>query len=316
MRLLEIRSIFYATVLVTYSVDTFFFETWERGSYDRVKSSFKGINLFSRDLILFPLHLRDYEGGHSALIAVKPKLKLIRSLDSLGHPRTKEMRVILEFMERNAADRKIICNTPYECPKQRNATDCGAFVCAYAELFSAGDAPSGKTINPLKILKYVARALRRRKMSQEYFRAYGEAGERRPTERFVAATEEDVVLIRELSEAIGDLVSVHSATRSNDGGGCGDDAESQYSYGRPDVLLAVYNSKIAARRRFESQHPPLNPGRQRTPQQRRRLVKMPNIGFPVRMMTIRRFYGPAMGLTPAYGKQNAQDTSKGKAPEP
>ncbi|KAG8325593.1 hypothetical protein J6590_063735 [Homalodisca vitripennis] len=77
----------------------------------------------------------------------------------------------------------IICNTPYECPKQRNATDCGAFVCAYAELFSAGDTPSGKTINPLKIRKDVARALRRRKMSQEDFRAYGEAGERRSTER-------------------------------------------------------------------------------------------------------------------------------------
>ncbi|KAG8248923.1 hypothetical protein J6590_030950 [Homalodisca vitripennis] len=95
---------FYATVPVTYSVDTSFFETWE----DRVKSAFKGINLFSRDLILLPLHLRDYEGGHWALIAVKPKLNLIRALDSLGHPRTKEMCVILEFLERNAAERKVL----------------------------------------------------------------------------------------------------------------------------------------------------------------------------------------------------------------
>ncbi|KAG8304563.1 hypothetical protein J6590_091094 [Homalodisca vitripennis] len=38
----------------------------------------------------------------------------------------------------------------HKCPKQLNATDCGAFVCAYAELLSAGDTPSGKTINPLK----------------------------------------------------------------------------------------------------------------------------------------------------------------------
>ncbi|KAG8287576.1 Sentrin-specific protease 2 [Homalodisca vitripennis] len=214
MRLLERRSIFYATVPVTYSVDTYFFETWERGGYDRVKSAFKGINLFSRDLILFPLHLRDYEGGHWALIAVKPKLNLIRSLDSLGHPRTKEMRVILEFMENNAAERKvlfdrdvwIICNTPDECPKQQNATDCGAFVCAYAELLSAGDTPSGKTINPLETRKDVARALRRGKISQEDFRVYGEAGDRMSNERVVAVAEEDFVLIRELSEAIGDLV--------------------------------------------------------------------------------------------------------------
>ncbi|KAG8325588.1 hypothetical protein J6590_063731 [Homalodisca vitripennis] len=60
------------------------------------------------DLILFPLHLRDYEGSHWALIAVKPKLNFIRSFDSMGHPRTKEMRVILKFMERNAADRKVL----------------------------------------------------------------------------------------------------------------------------------------------------------------------------------------------------------------
>ncbi|KAG8323835.1 hypothetical protein J6590_106260 [Homalodisca vitripennis] len=123
-----------------------------RGSYDRVKGAFKEINLFSKELILFPLHLRYYEGGHRAFIAVKPKLNLVRALDSLAHPRTKEMPVILQFLERNVTEKKILfdreiwmlCNTPDECPKQRASTDCRAFICAYAELLSAGSTQSGK----------------------------------------------------------------------------------------------------------------------------------------------------------------------------
>ncbi|KAG8319561.1 hypothetical protein J6590_089270 [Homalodisca vitripennis] len=80
------------------------------------------------------------------LNAVKPKLHLVRALNSLGQPRTKEMPVILEFLERNVTEKKILfdreiwmlCNTPDECPKQRGSTDYRAFVCAYAELLSAG----------------------------------------------------------------------------------------------------------------------------------------------------------------------------------
>ncbi|KAG8306330.1 hypothetical protein J6590_049703 [Homalodisca vitripennis] len=61
-----------------------------------------------------------------------------------------------------------------------------------------------KPTNPLKIRKDVARALRRGKISHEYFRSYGEAGDGMATKRVVAVAEEDVILIRELSEAIGD----------------------------------------------------------------------------------------------------------------
>ncbi|KAG8316837.1 hypothetical protein J6590_040092 [Homalodisca vitripennis] len=153
--------------------------TWGRGGYDRVKGTLKKINLFSREQSLFPL---------------QPKGQRERAIDSLGHPRTKEMRVMLEFQERNATEKKILfygeiwmlCNTPDECPKQRNATDCGAFVCAYAELLSE------------------------RKISQEDFRTYGKAGDRIATERVVAVAEEDVIVIRELSEAIRDSVPASS----------------------------------------------------------------------------------------------------------
>ncbi|KAG8299588.1 hypothetical protein J6590_097300 [Homalodisca vitripennis] len=89
----------------------------------------------------------------------------------------------------------------YEFPKQRNATHRRAFVYTYAEMMSAGDTSSGKTINPQKIRKDLARALRRGKISQADSRAYGVAGDRMSTERVVAVAEKDVILIRELSES-------------------------------------------------------------------------------------------------------------------
>ncbi|KAG8300042.1 hypothetical protein J6590_086003 [Homalodisca vitripennis] len=116
MLLLVRRSIFYATVPVTFSVDTFFGDLVKMGN-DRVKGT-----------------------EITGLFAIKPKLHLVRALNSLGHPRTKEIRVILAFLQRNATERKvifdrdvwIICNTPDEYPK--NATE--------------RDTPSGKDNQP------------------------------------------------------------------------------------------------------------------------------------------------------------------------
>ncbi|KAG8267298.1 hypothetical protein J6590_054694 [Homalodisca vitripennis] len=165
-------------------------------NYSRVLKSWSAYSLVNEltetELILFPLHLRDYEGGHWALVAVKPKLHLVRALDSLGHLWTKKMR--------------IICNTSDEFPKQRNATHRRAFVYTYAEMMSAGDTSSGKTINPQKIRKDLARALRRGKISQADSRAYGVAGDRIAIRDLVPASSKHPLSRREVDDAGSGIV--------------------------------------------------------------------------------------------------------------
>lgn len=187
LRLIERRSLFYSELPRVFAFDTYFFEAWENAGYDFVKRRARNVNLFSKDILLFPLHsrTRDVEAGdqgvdHWALIVVKPKIQLIRALDSLGRPQRDHMKIVKDFLVAEAKSKKVLiheelwlmCETPEETPRQANGVDCGVFTCFFAETISRDDSFTGIAVDTTLWRKPVARAIRRGKLSEEDFSLY------------------------------------------------------------------------------------------------------------------------------------------------
>ncbi|KTF75218.1 hypothetical protein cypCar_00023503 [Cyprinus carpio] len=127
-----------------YSFSTFLFPKLHIGGHAAVRRWTKAVDLFLYDIILVPLHL----GVHWSLAVVDFKFKSVQSYDSMGQRHDDICNMILlylkeEFKVKKGKDLDTLKWTlsslrPSEIPQQKNGSDCGVFVCKYADYISRG----------------------------------------------------------------------------------------------------------------------------------------------------------------------------------
>ncbi|KAG8309024.1 SUMO1 sentrin specific peptidase 1 [Homalodisca vitripennis] len=166
LRLIERRSLLQPNLPKVWSFDTFFFVAWIQGGYPRVKRWTKGINILQRDIVFFPVHIPEEQ--HWVLVVARPKLNVIQVFDSLNKPRPKLVEVVFSYIKEFAKN----MNFPIEediwlfqnnapCAQQNNNTDCGVYVCMFADQISQNQAVLGVPFDPYLYRRSVASTLRK-----------------------------------------------------------------------------------------------------------------------------------------------------------
>ncbi|XP_052456649.1 sentrin-specific protease 2-like isoform X1 [Carassius gibelio] len=127
-----------------YSFSTFLFPKLHSGGHAAVRRWTKAVDLFFYDIILVPLHL----GVHWSLAVVDFKSKSARSYDSMGQRHDDICNMILLYLKEEFKVKKgkdletskwtLSSLRPSEIPQQKNGSDCGVFVCKYADYISRG----------------------------------------------------------------------------------------------------------------------------------------------------------------------------------
>ncbi|XP_043098137.1 sentrin-specific protease 2 [Puntigrus tetrazona] len=127
-----------------YSFSTFLFPKLHSGGHAAVRRWTKAVDLFLYDIILVPLHL----GVHWSLAVVDFKSKSVRSYDSMGQRHDDICNMILLYLKEEFKVKKgkdldtskwtLSSLRPSEIPQQKNGSDCGVFVCKYADYISRG----------------------------------------------------------------------------------------------------------------------------------------------------------------------------------
>ncbi|XP_054469537.1 sentrin-specific protease 2 isoform X2 [Anoplopoma fimbria] len=134
-----------------YSFSTFFFPKLrggggggQAGGHTAVKRWTKAVDLFLYDLILVPLHL----GVHWAMAVIDFKSKTVKSYDSMGQRHDDVCSLLLLYLrEEHRAKKGRELDSPKwtvgslratEIPQQKNGSDCGVFVCKYADYIAKG----------------------------------------------------------------------------------------------------------------------------------------------------------------------------------
>ncbi|KAM8917076.1 sentrin-specific protease 2 isoform 2-T2 [Spinachia spinachia] len=129
--------------LKIYSFSTFFFPKLrgggQAGGHTAVKRWTKAVDIFLYDLVLVPLHL----GVHWAMAVIDFKSKTVKSYDSMGQRHDDVCSLLLLYLiEEHKVKKGRELDSPKwtvgsvkatEIPQQRNGSDCGVFVCKYAD---------------------------------------------------------------------------------------------------------------------------------------------------------------------------------------
>ncbi|NXG76420.1 SENP2 protease, partial [Baryphthengus martii] len=127
-----------------HAFNTFFYTKLVSGGYTSVKRWTRGVDIFKKDLILVPVHLK----VHWTLAVIDMRKKKISYYDSMGRS-GKGMDVcetLLEYLQEESLQKRNLPLTlskwtlrsvePYEIPQQSNDRDCGVFMCKYADYIS------------------------------------------------------------------------------------------------------------------------------------------------------------------------------------
>jgi len=134
-----------------YAFSTYFYTALESQGYQKVTRWTSKIDVFSYNLLLLPIHSND----HWTLIVFDRKLNNYAYLDSLATSdydltnsvATYHIHNFASYLVEESMNKRKI---PYDrdsakiagctnIPTQDNETDCGAFICAYAENFARGE---------------------------------------------------------------------------------------------------------------------------------------------------------------------------------
>ncbi|KAL5105763.1 Sentrin-specific protease 1 [Taenia crassiceps] len=126
------------------TMNSFFYPKLISGSgYAGVRRWTRSINLFEHDLILVPIHDRTI---HWCLVAIDLRKETLSYYDSMGGANDRCLDALLNYLDSESQDKlqkplesistwqKI--NTGASVPQQRNGSDCGVFLCTYAEFLS------------------------------------------------------------------------------------------------------------------------------------------------------------------------------------
>jgi len=125
-----------------HAMNTFFYPKLSTQSYKSVRRWTKKVDIFSLDLVFYPIHL----GVHWTLAVVDFRSKEINYYDSMGSPNAKCLHHLRQYLSEEHANKK---GTPYDTsdwtlssidadiiPQQMNGSDCGVFACTFAEFIS------------------------------------------------------------------------------------------------------------------------------------------------------------------------------------
>ncbi|WP_342265071.1 Ulp1 family isopeptidase [Cardinium endosymbiont of Philonthus spinipes] len=124
--------------------NTFFLQSLSKSGYSKVKKWTKGKNIFSYDMVLIPVHLTN----HWCLAVIDFRSKTIKYYDSLGGENWDCLKTLLDYLSQEITDKqqgklnqdewRLKCLK--DLPQQKNHSDCGVFVCKFAD-YVARDAP-------------------------------------------------------------------------------------------------------------------------------------------------------------------------------
>ena len=124
-----------------YAFSSFFLTKLLMTGRKGVKRGTKNIDIFSMDLILVPVHLT----MHWCMAIIDMRANQIRCYDSLGGTNCTCLNALENYLSEEYVDRfKKPLTTKFNLihmdsiPKQSNNSDCGVFVCKYAECISWG----------------------------------------------------------------------------------------------------------------------------------------------------------------------------------
>ncbi|XP_034000487.1 sentrin-specific protease 1 isoform X3 [Trematomus bernacchii] len=140
---------FYMNLLVERSKDpklpsvntfnTFFYPRLRSSGYSAVRRWTKKTDIFSKDILLVPVHL----GVHWCLSVVDFRKKAIMYFDSMGGNNDGACQILLDYLLQESKDKKgkaldtsdwtLHSKKRSEIPQQMNGSDCGMFTCKYAD---------------------------------------------------------------------------------------------------------------------------------------------------------------------------------------
>ncbi|XP_064648411.1 uncharacterized protein LOC135500714 [Lineus longissimus] len=120
-----------------HTFNTFFFPKLMSQGHNGLKRWTRKVDVFSFDFIIVPVHL----GMHWCLAIVDFRNKQIRYYDSMGGNNNAGLAAIRKYLEDESMDKRKVAypTTDWELinvkgiPQQMNGSDCGMFLCKYAE---------------------------------------------------------------------------------------------------------------------------------------------------------------------------------------
>ncbi|NXG50996.1 SENP2 protease, partial [Psilopogon haemacephalus] len=125
-----------------HAFSTFFYPKLISGGYAAVRRWTRGVDLFQQDLIFVPIHLR----VHWALVVIDVRRKTIKYYDSMGQRGDKICQTLFQYLREESHEKRNVelassewtlrSMESHEIPQQSNGSDCGVFVCKYAEYIS------------------------------------------------------------------------------------------------------------------------------------------------------------------------------------
>ncbi|KFP61492.1 Sentrin-specific protease 2, partial [Cariama cristata] len=125
-----------------HAFSTFFYPKLISGGYKAVRRWTTGVDLFKRDLILVPIHLR----VHWALVVIDVRKKTIKYFDSTAQKGEAICEALFQYLQEESREKRNLDLTfsewtlhsmkSHEIPQQLNGSDCGVFICKYADYIS------------------------------------------------------------------------------------------------------------------------------------------------------------------------------------
>ncbi|NWW90843.1 SENP2 protease, partial [Rhynochetos jubatus] len=125
-----------------HAFSTFFYPKLISGGYKDVRRWTRGVDIFKMDLIFVPIHL----DAHWTLLVIDVRKKTIRYFDSMGQEGDNICQTVLQYLQEESQEKRkleLIASEwtlhsmqAHEIPQQMNGSDCGVFVCKYADYVS------------------------------------------------------------------------------------------------------------------------------------------------------------------------------------
>jgi sentrin-specific protease 1 len=123
-----------------FAFSTFFYETLRVHKLEAVAKFGKNVNIFSFDILLFPICVK----CHWTLCVYYTRNKVLRYYDGKGGNGKVHLSKIQKYLEAKYFELQgkklvgITCQVGCNVPKQNNSSDCGVFLCLFAERISRG----------------------------------------------------------------------------------------------------------------------------------------------------------------------------------
>ncbi|XP_026711352.1 sentrin-specific protease 2 [Athene cunicularia] len=125
-----------------HAFSTFFYPKLISGGYNAVRRWTRDVDLFKKDLIFVPIHLRH----HWTLVVIDIRKKTIKYFDSIGHKKDEICETLFYYLQEESQQKRNLQLTfsewtlhsmeEHEIPQQENGSDCGVFLCKYADYIS------------------------------------------------------------------------------------------------------------------------------------------------------------------------------------